>query len=261
MKKPTFTLAALFAIAGGMIAPSAAQNYAVPEGGDPVIAALDPLMADAPKRDVMGLRIGMSFPEVRALVEAKGFRVEGLAQVQSGKGPLRYARLLRGGRNIPANEMFFVYFSGSSKPRLVGIYRKVEYREGGAPMFNVLEREIGAKYGKPTYDIQRGRAEFIYDWAEDDLPKKCRAARLDMSNLKIGNVGHRFDGCYRGVVMFIYPQVTNPGWPVARTETFLFDSNLVEANNAALTVLQNQRETDRADEKRERLRNARPTEL
>ena len=87
MKKTIFSLAALFAIA-----PSAAQNYAVPEGGDPVIAALDPLMADAPKRDVMGLRIGMSFPEVRAHVESRGFTVEGLAQVQSGKGPLRSRR-------------------------------------------------------------------------------------------------------------------------------------------------------------------------
>ena len=261
MTRTNILYAGALACAIGGAAALSAKEYAVPPGGDPVIAALDPLMANAPKRDVMGLTIGMSVDEVRGVAEEKGFRFEGISQVGSGNGPLRYTRLIRAGRNLPANDMFYVYFSGSSKPRMVGLYRKTTYREGGAPMFNVLEREIEGKYGEPTYDIQRGRSEFIYDWAADGLPKKCRAARLDMNSLTIGNIGHRFNGCYRGVAMYIYPQVTNSGWPVARTETYLFDADLVAANNAALMGLHNQEEAQRAQEKRDRLRNARPSDL
>lgn len=227
-------------------------------------AALDPLMRNVPTQDVLGVRLGMGWPEARDILIGKGFDVQSprrLSVTRSGKGMMRYKVIRKGGRSLPASEEIILYFSGSTNPRLMALYRETNYKYGQEVIFDNLRLAMNDRYGPPGRQRELSGSTFIHEWGAPGLPNTCRADWLDLSELKFGNAGDDYKGCFRGLAIFVEPWVKQSRWPVRRTWTFLVDARLIDANRDVLLRRGAEQARERAQEEDERKRNSTSVEL
>ena len=249
----------LAAIAAMPAAPLHAQTDADLRG---ISTLLDPLYADAPTQDVLGVRIGMTVKEaMEELVIRKGFTSEkNWVTTARGFGDMRALKLRRDAGDRPASEYVILYLDMSDKARVMAVYRNSQYVKGRMPKYYRVLFALDEKYGDTDlWDTRPNEA--MAAWHTGNLSRKCRAPQQNFRYLRSPEDASQYEGCFRGLAVKVGWQQQYQDRPVEYTRSFLVDARIIDAHFKEKTRID--RRDAAAAEQNRRDRNAanRPAEF
>ena len=197
------------------------------------------------KKDIVGLKLGMSFDQARAVMMCAGqnlaFEYGKVWHVKNTQGidTRQLARVTNGvlcqGRELlyssecldfrisgfqprkEATHEIYVAFNGlPGKEKVGAVWRTLKYKEGKRPPTENVVNALKAKYGKPNFTKHSGRREQLLGWVLDKRGRPMSPKRPGFHTCSQG-VEPRFQGnhswsaaCGFGLTASITPNYSNP---------------------------------------------------
>ena len=247
----------------------AAKRQAVAEAEakkpDFVAKALAPMFAKTTKKDILGLRLGMTPNEVTRLLKGKGFERGRLTDQSMRYGDLKIRHVQngvfgRGSLSEGMRDMIVTYFTIGNRPRLHAVFRKTSYYSDDEVPFARMIQTIEDKYGAPARSVSagyKGDETHLYWTADSNLD--CEERTRGFFSLENARGGGLMDnGCFQGLMIKLHHDRDEDQRAVGMVESYLVDTSLAQTGE---TLVTRRAEAIRKREREEGLANATSAEL